>query len=166
MQGHGGWRCGRDGLRFGSLLVSFQRFARSGGEIVERAPQSLGALPVGQGKGSLLLPLAEAEGFWIGVMLAASEPTRIGLAAQRRDGGRSRLVDLVGPQTAVISGMIRTDGRFDIFSRHSLAALDIAADDSRARVELVEPAVYARVTGQPAPDPLDPAGGYGGWRLP
>ena len=166
MQGHGGWRCGRDGLRFGSLLVSFQRFARSGGEVVERAPQSLGALPVGQGKGSFLLPLAEAEGFWIGVMLAASEPTRIGLAAQRRDGGRSRLVDLVGPQTAVISGMIRTDGRFDIFSRHSLAALDIAADDSGARVEVVEPAVYAQVTGQPAPDPLDPAAGFGGWRLP
>lgn len=166
MQGHGGWRCGRDGLRFGSLLVSFQRFARSGGEVVERAPQSLGALPVGQGKGSFLLPLAEAEGFWIGVMLAASEPTRVGLAARRRDGRRSRLVDLVGPQAAVISGMIRTDGRFDIFSRHSLAALDIAVEDSGAQVEVVEPAVYAQLTGQPAPDPLDPAAGFGGWRLP
>ena len=134
--------------------------------MVERAPQSLGALPIGQGKGSFLLPLAESEAFWIGAMLEASEPTRVRLAAQSREGRQSRLAELVGPQTAVIAGTIRADGRFDIFSRHSLAALDIAADDSRARVELVEPAVYARVTGQPAPDPLDPAAGYGGWRLP
>ena len=166
MRDHGGWRCGRDGLRFGSLLVSFQRFAPSAGEVVERAPQSLGALPVGRGKESFLLPLAESEGVWIGAMLEASEPTSVRLVAQSRDGRQSRLAELVGPQTAVIAGMIRSDGRFDIFSRHSLAALDIAADDSRARVELVEPAVYARVTGQPAPDPLDPAAGFGGWRLP
>jgi hypothetical protein len=166
MRDHGGWRCGRDGLRFGSLLVSFQRFARSGGEVVECAPQSLGALPVGQGKGSFLLPLAEAEGFWIGAMLEESASTRVRLAMQSRDGRQSRLAELVGPQTAVIAGMIRPDGRFDIFSRHSVAALAIAVDDGRARVEVVEPAVYTQVTGQPAPDPLDPAAGYGGWRLP
>ena len=166
MRDHGGWRCGRDGLRFGSLLVSFQRFAPSAGEVVERAPQSLGALPVGRGKESFLLPLAESEGFWIGAMLGPSAPTRVRLTVQSRDGKQSRLAELVGPQTAVVAGMIRSDGRFDIFSRRSLAALDIAVADSRARVEMVEPAAYTQVTGQPAPDPLDPAAGYGGWRLP
>jgi len=126
----------------------------------------LGALPVGRGKGSFLLPLAEAEGFWIGAMLAASEPTGVWFAVESRDGRQSRLAELVGPQTAVLAGMIRSDGRFDIFSRHSLAALDIAVEDSRVRVELVDPAVYTQVTGEAAPDPLDPAAGYGGWRLP
>ena len=166
MRDYGGWRCGRDGLRFGSLLVSFQRFARPDGEVVERAPQSLGALPVGRGKGSFLLPLAEAEGFWIWAMLAAAGPSRVRLAVESRDGRQSRLAELAAPQTAVIAGVIRSDGRFDIFSRHSLAALDITVEDSRARVELVEPAVYTQITGEAAPDPLDPAAGYGGWRLP
>ena len=133
---------------------------------MERAPQSLGALPVGQGKGSFLLPLAEAEGFWIGAMLGPSEPTRARLAMLSRDGRQSRLAELVGPQTAVIAGMVRSDGRFDVFSRDSLVAVDIAVEDSRARVEVVEPAVYTQVTGEAAPDPLDPAAGYGGWRLP
>jgi hypothetical protein len=133
---------------------------------VERAPQSLGALPVGRGRGSFLLPLAEAEGFWIGAMLGASALTRVRFAGESRDGRQSRLAELAGPQTAVIAGMIRSDGRFDIFSRHSLAALDIAVEDSGARVELVEPAVYTQLTGEAAPDPLDPAAGYGGWWLP
>jgi hypothetical protein len=133
---------------------------------VERAPQSLGALPVGQGKGAFLLPLAEAEGFWIGAMLEASEPIRVSLAVHRPGGGQTPLAELAGPQRAAIAGLIRSDGRFDIFSRRSLVALDIAVDDSRARVEVVEPAVYTQLTGQPAPDPLDPGAGYGGWRLP
>jgi hypothetical protein len=30
----------------------------------------------------------------------------------------------------------------------------------------VDPATYAAITGQPLPPPLDPAAGYGGWRLP
>jgi hypothetical protein len=115
---------------------------------------------------AFLLPLAEAEGFWIGAMLEASEPSRARLAAHRPDGGQTLLAELVGPERAVIAGLIRSDGRFDIFSRRSLVALDIAVDDSRARVELVEPALYTRLTGQPAPDPLDPAAGFGGWRLP
>jgi hypothetical protein len=170
MGGEGGWTCGRDGLRYGPLLVSFQRFARSTGVVAE-APRSLGALPVGAGEGRFLLPVAVAEGFWIGAILspAADLPMAELVAWQRggpRRGGPRRLASLWRPQTAIIAGMIRPDGRFDIFSRESLAALDVRIDGETAQVMPVDPAAYAAITGQPLPPPLDPSAGYGGWRLP
>jgi hypothetical protein len=177
MGGEGGWTCGRDGLRYGPLLVSFQRFARSAGGVVAEAPRSLGALPVAAAEGRFLLPAAPAEGFWIGAILApaADLPMAELIAWPRANGPRygvprrgdpRHLASLWRPQTAIIAGMIRPDGRFDIFSRESLAALDVRIDGAAAQVAPVDPADYAAITGEPLLSPLDPSAGYGGWRLP
>ena len=165
--GEGGWTCGRDGLRYGPLLVSFQRFARSAGAVVAAAPRSLGALPVGAGEGRFLLPVAPGEGFWIGAILSPAADLPVAeLIAWWHGTGPRRLASLWRPQTAIIAGMIRLDGRFDIFSRESLAALDVRINGEAAQVVPVDPAGYAAITGQPLPPPLDPSAGYGGWRLP
>lgn len=162
-----GEACGRDGLRLAAALISFQRFSRPVGDVVERAPRSLGALPVGRAANGFLLPVADNEAFWIGAMLSRdSNPCSVTILADRLTGGRVPVARLDRPQTAIIAGIIRPDGRFDIFSRHSISAIEATANGRTARVEPVHPALYAAVTGNRAAEPLDPAAGFGGWRLP
>ena len=162
-----GGACGRDGLKFATALISFQRFSRPVGDVVEGAPRSLGALPVGRAASGFLLPVADNEAFWIGAMLSRDpDPDSVTIMADRLTGGRVCVARLDRRQTTIIAGMIRPDGRFDIFSRHSISAIEATAHGRTVRVEPVDPALYAAVTGDRAAEPLDPAAGFGGWRLP
>jgi hypothetical protein len=112
------------------IVLTFQRFAWPSGGVIERAPSSLGALPVGIGVArDLVLPLADDECFWIGVSLAPEVAGRaMAIDVELADGEhidattgatfddeRPGLVML--PDTPRIDGIHRQDGRFDVFVR-------------------------------------------------
>lgn len=179
------------------LALSFQRFQWPEGGVVDRAPQSLGALPVGLGPArELLLPLAEDEGFWIGLGVEPQGKTlALAVAAELSSGtvldalsgaewNSDRPTMVVVADTPRIEGIARPDKRLQVLARKSGsepgsgcvavrlrmgAATPGAARDGEAheiRLRLVDYATYGRETGCPPPDPLDPDAGYKGWMLP
>jgi hypothetical protein len=161
------WTGGPEGLRLGALLVSFQRFARPVGDVVGRAPSSLGALPVAPGPSGFLLPLADDEAFWIGVIVPADpNPGALVLEVVFENGRTAPVTRLEKPGTVFIAGIGRSDGRFEAFCRPCIAGLYVSLGDHRTRVCLTEPTTYAEMSGCPRPEPLDPSAAYGGWRLP
>jgi hypothetical protein len=113
------------------LGLSFQRFLLPAGGMVSKAPSSLGALPVGMDRaGDFLLPLADDEGFWIGVEPAAkTSATTLALAARLTDGsardalsGATWTGDTAGTTVTVddilvIGGIPCSDGRLLAFAR-------------------------------------------------
>jgi len=174
------------------LVLSFQRFSWPAGGIMDYAPSSLGALPVGIGaKKELLLPLAYRECFWIGMQLSLGAPQiALALAVELRDGllldtlsGKSwnsnqPSIIVVG-KTTRIEGIRRPDGRLCVFARetHSGAELNSVClrfhvaitydtDIREVSVRLVDYDTFTVETGKTAPDPLDPKAGYKGWLLP
>jgi hypothetical protein len=183
-----------EGLRFGSLLIiSFQRFKRPRDGVIDVAPASLGALPVGASEsGELLLPLADDEAFWMG--LTPYIPATVVELAVRVELKGYGLVDAFSgercgskatnmvriPPVTVIDGIRRADRSFLVFSRgtreqrlhacHSVQfiASEAGRDDagSTAAVRLVDYAAFAELTKSPPPSPLDPDAGYKGWQLP
>lgn len=171
------------------LVLSFQRYALPESGVIEGAPASLGALPVGLSRDCLLLPLAPRECFWIGLSADTADPLELAVAVERDDG----LIDVmtgkawnaataVGarvPGTPLIDGIRRRDGAFDPLLRDPGAGqrprcrrlqLWVGKPGERAStpvlVELVDYAAFSARTGLPAPDPLDPDAGYKGWLLP
>jgi hypothetical protein len=154
----------REGLRLSSLLVSFQRFRRPAGDRVLAPPTSLGALPVGKDQQSpaFLLALADDEGFWIGI-LDSQNPLEI--EAVLADGSTCFVARADGG-TAVIPGIPEPNQSYRVLARSSASALRVRASRELATVELVTPLEYSRRSGSPAPEPLEPSAGYGGWRLP
>jgi len=185
---------GPGGLRIpGRLALSFQRYLLPVGGVIDGLPTSLGALPVAAaGDGSLLIPVADGEGVWIGV---STEPphrlAELGVVATLSDGsvrtvaggGRAGDAPLVAAPAARLAGIPRPDGRHAALTRTATAAgpgcaalafrCRIGPQRRRASaawvevvVRLVEPAAFAAATGQAPPPPPDPAAGYGGWRLP
>jgi hypothetical protein len=174
------------------LALSFQRYARPESGVIERAPSSLGALPVGLTRdGELVLPLAPRECFWIGIDADVRHPLWLALALEREDGapidvlsgsvwneGAARYVPV--PGVTVIDGIRRADGAFDPLVRDDGARsgsqscrlriwLRRAPQDeafTAAILHLVDYATFAASTGAAPPDPLDPDAGYKGWRLP
>jgi hypothetical protein len=174
------------------LVLTFQRYALPEPGFIHRAPASLGALPVGLADdGDLLLPLAPRECFWIGLNAEASQALYISLAIERPDGA---LTDVLSggscePDAATvvalhgmrrIEGIRRSDGTFDpllradgegarpqgrrlhVWLRRTLEGVVEAV----VAVELVDYSTFTERTGLPPPEPLDPAAGYKGWRLP
>lgn len=164
-----GWSGGAEGLRRGALLISFQRFARPAEEPPTAAPPpSLGALPVARSGADFLLPVPDGEAFWIGIMSSvARDLDAVVLEAVGADG-RTRLPsERPTPELAVVGGIPLAGGRWAPLDRGSLAALELSVGgQGSAIVRLADPASWAAATGQPPPAPLDPDGGYGGWRLP
>jgi hypothetical protein len=160
-EGTYGWRAGADGLRASSLLVSFQRYVRPASGVVTRAPGSLGALPVAAAASEFLLPLADGEAFWIGVMSPALDLKAVRLEAVLSDRRQSLELRRTAPDLAVAAGVERPDGSFDVLDRSVLA---VAVDGALVRV--VDPPTYQTLSGETPPGPLDPSGGFGGWQLP
>jgi hypothetical protein len=155
------WRAGADGLSASSLLVSFQRYVRPESGVVARAPGSLGALPVAAAAGEFLVPLADGEAFWIGVTSPALDLQAVRLEAVLTDRRQPLPLRRTAPDLAVAIGLERPDGGFDVLGPSLVA---VAVDDALVRV--VDPATYQALSGETPPEPLDPACGYGGWRLP
>lgn len=152
------------------MLISFQRYACPADGIVLEVPTSLGALPVGAGVEGFVLPLAEAEAFWIGVMGAASANSwPLAIAGVDRTGAPLPIASITSKADAFLPGYPRPDGSWGALSRAACSMLLIEIGRANAipgaTVHLVSPPQYAALTGQPEPPPLDPSAGYGGWRL-
>ena len=164
------WTADRAGLHCNGLLLSFQRYACPADGIVLELPTSLGALPVGAGAEGFLLPLAEAEAFWIGVMGGApANAWPLAIAGVDRTGVALPIASITSKADAFLPGYPRPDGRWGALSRGtcSMVLIELGRTNAMAgaTVHLVSPPEYAALTGQPEPPPLDPSAGYGGWRL-
>jgi hypothetical protein len=152
------------------LLLSFQRYACPADGIVLELPTSLGALPVGAGAEGFLLPLGEAEAFWIGVMGGApANSWPLAITCVDRTGATLPIASITSKADAFLPGYPRPDGRWGALCRGacSMILIEVGRTNAipRATVRLVSPREYAALTGQPEPPPLDPSAGYGGWRL-
>jgi len=172
------------------LVLSFQRYALPDSGVIEAAPASLGALPIGLSRdGELLLPLAPRECFWIGLRADTAHPLELAAALESDDA----LIDVMTgktwnartavrarvPGTPLIDGIRRADGAFDPLLRDDGAGqrlrgrrlqLWVGTIGERAAapvpVEFVDYAAFHARTGLPAPEPMDPDAGYKGWLLP
>ena len=114
-----GWTADRAGLHCNGLLLSFQRYACPADGIVLELPTSLGALPVGAGAEGFLLPLAEAEAFWIGVMGggAPANSRPLAIAGIDRTGVALPIASITSEADAFLPGYPRPDGRWGALSR-------------------------------------------------
>lgn len=110
-------------------LLSFQRFQNPDGGVIEKAPSSLGALPIGPGEaGEVLLPVTDGEAFWVGLTAIPPDGVSFAIAAHSADG---HIVDALSgrvwnddfsvatavPPLYVIDGIRRTEGGFWTFAR-------------------------------------------------
>jgi hypothetical protein len=113
-----------------------------------------------------LLPLADEEAFWIGVIIPrAPNPSAVILEVIDEDGNIAPVARVEGP-TGVIPGIRRPDGTFQTFCRPWLAGIYVSVADYRTCVYPAQPTTYAEVSGRPAPEQLDVSAGYSGWKLP
>jgi hypothetical protein len=178
-------------LLFGSLRVSFQRCPLPTDGIHRTPVRSLGMLRVARDQeGTLCVPVAEDESFWLGISSESSDSS-FRLFAQMKDGH----------QLNVHSGQPANDDANSAFYFSGFGAIyglprdaeswwsfrRVAAEPMRAcellifadaksspvdkpllqtSVLLVGYETYTQRTGQPAPAPLDLSAGYGGWLLP
>ncbi|HEX7634193.1 MAG TPA: hypothetical protein VF427_02795 [Noviherbaspirillum sp.] len=163
------WKASAAGMHFGALLVSFQRFALPPAGVVESAPSSLGALPVARmpEPDCFLLPVADDEAFWIGVIFpAATEMGALVLESFSPEGERTLMATVEPSRNAIIAGIVQPDGKIRTFCRRSVAEFWVRVDRRSARICLTDYESYSLRTGEPAPMALDPSSGFGGWRLP
>lgn len=161
------WEASVAGMRFGALLISFQRFALPPTGVVESAPSSLGALPVAWTPDCFLLPVAHDEAFWIGVMFpVATNMDSLVLESFSADGERTLIATVEPSRNVIIAGIVQPNGKIKTFCRQSVAELRVRVDYRSARICLIDYESYSRRTGEAAPMPLDPSSGFGGWRLP
>ncbi len=161
------WEASVAGIHFGSLLISFQRFALPRTGMVESAPPSLGALPVALTSACFLLPVADDEAFWIGVIFpAATDIGTLVLESISPNGERTLAATLKPSPHAIIAGIVQPNGKIKTFCRQSVAEFRVWIDHRSTRVCLTDYESYSLRTAESGPVPLDPSSGYGGWRLP
>lgn len=130
------------------LVLSFQRFPWPEEGVIERAPASLGALPVGLGsENEFILPLARDECFWIG--LSVDPPlSRAALAveAELRNGEELDAISgttwsesghafVILPDTPWVQGIRCKDGGYYVFARDSNQSCETLCDRVRFRIE-------------------------------
>jgi hypothetical protein len=130
--------------------------------------------------GDVLVPLADTEALWIALICGARDIVR----AETVDGHAvvvSRTTVL--PDAAVLLALeaVYRDGANHPIDHKSVPILRSSRDrpgasltamiqasgrESRLRVCLAMPAVYAELSGRPPPPPTTPDHAYGKWRLP
>jgi hypothetical protein len=161
------WTNSTEGLRLGEALVSFQRFPLPLSATVDHAPPSYGALPVAPAPSGFLLPLAQGEAFWIGILMSSdTRPASVVVRARRQDG---QWIDVAGTKESsitVVTGEMQPDMTFKVFSLQSTSAISVECEGCCTRIDLTDPLTFSAITGQPGPEPLDSTSAYGGWRLP
>ena len=174
------------------LVLSFQRYELPASGVIDRAPASLGALPVALSRdGELLLPLAPRECFWIGVTSDAARPLSLSAAIERDDGSVTDVLSGAAwnaadpacaevPGVSRIDGVRRADGNFEPLLRDDgsgsgphdrrlllvVNAHDATAAPLTATLEFVDYVVFSARCGSAPPAPLDRDAGYKGWLLP
>jgi hypothetical protein len=174
---------------FGMMRVSFQRCPLLAEGIHRTRVRSLGMLPVARDQeGTFCLPVADQESFWLGL---STEQTRgsFRLFAQMRD--KHRLNVHSGRPAAededsafhfsgfdAIYGVPRDAESWWSFRRVAAEPLracewlifaepkSVEKAPVQVSVLLLSYETYTQRTHQPAPAPLDPSAGYGGWLLP
>jgi hypothetical protein len=178
-------------LLFEMMRISFQRCAVPAGGIHRTPVRSLGMLPIARDQeGTLCVPLADEESFWLGVSTAKTgDPFR--LFAQMQDQHR---LNVRSGRAAAEDG----DSAFHFSNFGAIYSIPrdaeswcsfrrVAAEPRRAcerlifaepkspplenalvqiSVLLVSYETYIQRTHQPPPAPLDPGAGYEGWLLP
>jgi len=141
------WTGGSEGMRFGSLLVSFQRYARPFRDIIATVPSSLGALPVARDNSDFLLPLAFDEAFWIGVVPVVTSACDNTILRAHRIGRDVMLLPILpmypGAQVGVVPGFARGDELYDTFCRDTVGEIFMAVGTSTARLLPIDPESYA-----------------------
>jgi len=168
------------------LCLSFQRYRRTSDERVPHPlPSSLGALPCALASdGSVLIPLAAGEAFWIGLRQAGTVATvELSLTAVSRNS-RARPVHFAfeAPSARLegypdAAGTVFSFGReverpfgASGFSRLECRTQTPGIEDQAAAcsfvLRLVDPETFAAKSGRAAPQPLDPAAGYRSQLLP
>lgn len=162
---HEGWRAAPAGLRRGTLMISFQRILERD-EPVGRAPSSLGALPIAASSAAFVLPLADAEAFWIGIEGAGPAGAAVTIHARFTDGRERSIARHEAPTFAVVAGLTCPDGRHRVFARSWLERICIRSGDEMAEVLPVTPQTFTSISGREAPPPLAEVSGYRGRRLP
>ena len=176
---------------FGMMRVSFQRCPLPADGIHRTPIRSLGMLPVARDQeGTLCVPVAEDETFWLGVSMEKTGGS-FRLFAQMRDKHRLN-VQSGRPAAADADSAFHFSGFGAIYgiprdAESWWSFRRVAAESMRAcewlifcelgsspiekalvqvSVLLVSYEIYAQRTHQPPPAPLDPSAGYGGWLLP
>ncbi len=150
------------------LSLSFQRFAWPETGLVERAPPSLGALPVGLSAArELILPLAQDECFWLGLSLtSAAQPIALAVGVELRTG---KVIDAISganwradrsstvtvPDTSRIEGIRRLDGRLHVFARDTGHSTDLLCARLMLRVAAASAAGHDRSVADLNSKPLD-----------
>jgi len=158
------WQAGHTGLHLDGLRISFQRFALGADQRLHRAPASLGALPVAKADDVFLIPLAEDEGFWLGLESEHTNP--IALEIRDHDGSWVTVASRDLTAFSLVQGLTLPDGSVRPFSLHWPTRLRIRVGSHVAHVDPCDRVSYTSRTGEPAPPPLDPSSAFGGWRLP
>jgi hypothetical protein len=133
------------------LAISFQRFQCPETGRLARAPESLGALPIGySAERALLLPLAANECFWIGLRAEDATPEiALAVAVTLRNG---LVLDLLSgepwqpnaPTARSLSGTPRLEGIQGPESCRVLARDTSRPDDDVARIRFLAGAVDRR----------------------
>ena len=172
------------------VVVSFQRYQWPLEGRFAHAPSSLGLLWTARtAEGTVLLPLAPGECFWIGVNGDEASPYELSVTLER---GSGELIDVLSGrriaarevrwtpihETPFIEG-IRTKAGFEPLARETSSRIPVgqalqlrvrersgARESAGIRVELADYATFTARTGRAAPEPLDRDAGYGGWLLP
>jgi hypothetical protein len=174
------------GLAFGPLTTSFQRFQLPSSGTIREAPHSLGVLPLGEGGGEWLLPIADDEALWIG--LNVQYPIEVAIKVetimgQSLDALSGRAWEARAPETVsldaftIIAGIRRDSSTFWAFARAPTEPQAPACDNIRffsrnrplrllGQVRLVDYSNFSARTGRTPPAPIDPNSGYKGYRLP
>ena len=151
------------------MTFSFQRYRPAATGLVDKLPTSLGTLPLFARKSDVILPVDEAEAFWIGICWDRLDVTAV-CSALLRDG---RLVTLHG--TDRILGVPMETGRIASLTRVMTAAapgvMSVALNvetDVRNLSVVVRLSSYETFESEAGfrPKPLDPDAGYKGHRLP
>ena len=172
-----------------TLSISFQRYPYPPTGVVAALPTSWGALPFLTGEpGHLVLPCPDGEAFWVGLLAeAGGQRSLVRVVASVASGDRLDVVtgappedpspagsgDLPVPPRRAVAGIARGDGTWWAFARDTggtpapaCQGLEVLSRPAASvRVDLVEPGHYEALGGDRLPG-LDPAGRYGGWRLP
>lgn len=158
------WTPRPEGLCRGDLTISFQRFSCPPSGVISWAPSSLGALPVAAAHQKFLLPVYPEEAFWIGVTSHEPSPS-LTLRVHRGEAVRQLRLKLDKP-LAMLPGIPRSDGKYDVFSVGTMTRLDLEITGVVAEITPVDPQTYASLSHEPAPPPLRPDSGFRGWLLP
>ena len=160
------WAVEAAGLKLGATSVTFQRYPKPLDGMPVGVPRSLGALPVALSDERCLLPLADREAFWIGVLHDGDAISRISFAAIDAAGRARPVREQRYAGRSVLRGIERSDGAVAPLCPPDCVGLDVRPDRSAAarplRMSIVSPQAYSALTGLPAPAALDVDAGVRG----